>query len=125
MAESQHFYLAAKNHTKHRFVYKDKEKSMWGGVYDTVAIEPRTTTTSVFYARGNRDAAAGTSGWMRYEAEDDESIIIKFKWSVPWGNYETYLDVTVEGPIKLAKSHFGESEVLRKVVTIDIKDDKM
>jgi hypothetical protein len=122
MAIAQNFRVAAKNYTQ--FIFKpNKEDVTWGGVYEKENIDKRTTTTSVFFARGNSDAAAGTAGTLVYQADNDPSTTLTFDWSVPWGLGETYLNVTVTGPIKLEKASFSEDEVLRKLVTIEIKDD--
>lgn len=122
MAEAQNFRLAAKNHTQINFV-AGAESMKHGGVYEKSNIKARTTTTNVFYARGDRDAAAGTEGSITYTAEGDPSTTITFSWDVPWGLGSTYLNVTTTGDIKLEKSSFDESQVLRKLVEIVIKDD--
>ena len=122
MAEAQNFNLAAKNYTSHEFV-PSTEDVPWGGVYNKENIKARTTTTRAFYARGDRDAAAGTEGTLTYKSTSDSSITLTFSWSVPWGLGSTYLNVSTTGPIKLEKSSFAEDEVLRQVVTIGIKDD--
>ena len=83
MAEAQNFFLAAKNFTSYAFK-PQTETVQWGGVYDKATIDPRTTTTKVFYARGNRNAAAGTQGTLVYKAEDDATTTLTFTWEVPW-----------------------------------------
>lgn len=123
MAEAQNFRVAAKNYTGYDFV-AGNEAMQWGGVYDKQNVKRETTTTSVFYARGNRDAAAGTQGSLTYTAHGHPETTIKFSWDIPWGSGDDKLEVTVTGNIKLEKSSFRGSEVLRNLVTIEIRDDK-
>ena len=122
MAAAQNFRVAAKNHTKIDFTAGD-EKMDYGGVYNKENIKQRTTTTSVFFTRGNNDASAGTQGSLKYTATDGSGATITFKWDIPWGLGDDKLDVSVTGDIKLEKSSFRGGDVLRNLVTIVIKDD--
>ncbi|MGD1806745.1 aegerolysin family protein [Dapis sp. BLCC M126] len=122
MAEAQNFHVAAKNHTQFNFE-PGNQNMKWGDVYDKKNIKARTTTTDVFYARGNRDVASGTEGSLTYTAKENSGTTITFNWDIPWGAGQVELNVTTTGNIKLEKSSFTGNEVLRKVVTIVIKDD--
>lgn len=122
MAESQNFHLAAKNYTQYEFK-PDNIHMRHGGVYNQANIKPLTTTTEAFYTRGDRDASAGTEGSMSYISTDG-TVEIGFSWDIPWGVGEDKLDVWVaKGPVKLEKTRFRGDDVLRRVVTIEIKDD--
>ncbi len=123
MAEAQNFRVSVKNYTGKDF-YPEKEVMEFGGVYEIANIGKKTTTTTVFYTRGNRDAAAGTEGSLTYKTKEGEASIT-FKWDIPWSLFaEEKLDVTVTGPIRLEKSSWrGKDELLRKNVEIIIKDD--
>ena len=122
MAAAQNFRVAANNYTKIDFT-PEPEIMSHGAVYNKENIKKRTTTTSVFYTRGDNDAAAGTEGTLKYTATDGSGATITFKWEIPWGVGDDTLDVTVTGNIKLEKSSFRGDDVLRNLVTIDIKDD--
>lgn len=125
MAESQNFRVAVKNYSGIDFI-AGKEQMDFGGVYEISNIKKRTTTTTAFYTRGDRDAAAGTEGSITYSSnKDDKAATITFKWCIPWGHGEDTLDVSVTGDIKLkdGKSSWRGDEVLRKEVEIGIIDD--
>lgn len=121
MAEAQNFRISVKNFTNIKFL-AGEEKMKWGGVYDKSNIKKRTTTTKVFYTRGDKDAATGTEGTLTYKSPDG-SASITFTWDIPWGLGEDKLDVTVSGPIKLEEKSWRGAEVLRKIVEIVVLDD--
>ena len=121
MAIAQNFRVSAKNYTSMDFV-AGQESMDWGGVYEKANIKKATTTTTVFYTRGNADASAGTEGSLTFTSA--EGATITFKWDIPWGLGEDKLDVSVTGDIKLEKYSWRGDDVLRKNVEIVIKDDK-
>lgn len=122
MAEAQNFHVAVKNHTQYTF-QPQTESMSWGGVYDKQTIKPRTTTINAFYTRGDRNAASGTQGSLKYAAEQDPAVSLTFSWDIPWGVGTDSLNITTTGPIKLEKSSFTGDQVLRKVVEVIVKDD--
>ncbi|WP_298516206.1 aegerolysin family protein [uncultured Kordia sp.] len=121
MAEAQNFTIAVKNHTSMNFL-PGEEKMEYGGVYRKNTIKKRTATSTVFYARGDRDAAAGTEGTLTYTSEDGTASIT-FKWDIPWGFGDDKLDVQAFGDIKLEQTSWRGDDVLRKVVEVIIYDD--
>ena len=123
MAEAQHFNVAAKNYTKYDFLV-GSEQMDHGAVYDKANIKASTATLNAFYTRGDRDAAAGTTGQLTYTTRDKEhGPTITFKWDIPWGTGDDWLEVTTTGDIKLECGSFRGSSVLRRIVEIAIKDD--
>ena len=124
MAEAQNFRVAVKNYSVFDFIAGEEQMEN-GGVYEIQNIKAGTTTTTVFYARGDRDAAAGTKGTLTYKNKD-KSASITFTWDIPWGIGEDKLDVSVTGNIKIkdGKSSLRGDEVLRKNVELSIDNDK-
>jgi hypothetical protein len=123
MAESQNFRVAVRNYSGIDFIATEEQMD-FGGVYEVSNIKAGTTTTTAFYTRGDRDAAAGTQGTLTYE-DKDKTASITFKWCIPWGLGKDTLDVSVTGDIKLkdGKNSWRGDEVLRKNVEVSIQDD--
>lgn len=124
MAEAQNFRISVENYSVFDFI-AGEEKMEYGSVYEKSNIKKRNTTTTVFYTRGHRDAAAGTKGTLTYESKD-KSASITFTWNVPWGLGEDKLDVSVTGNLKIkgGKSSWRGDDVLRKNIAVSIDNDK-
>ncbi|MGS4947747.1 aegerolysin family protein [Meridianimarinicoccus sp. RP-17] len=120
-AAYQHLYVAAKNHTPRRFV--EQERNVEHGVVEQVhPIEKRSTTTTVFFARGSNNAVVGAVGSIRFVDAEDHSTGMTIEWAVPWGSKKSSFTVTGFGDIDVEPRSLSGKEVTRKVVEIRITD---